>query len=172
MVPPADIGAPVGGCGGGYNGKAISGLFHLLPYLEQSNLHALYDQTQGQAYQGTTSNPRAGQNDLVGQTNVQTFICPSDPNTKVQIIGGCMISPLLPWAAPFPLDTGGTNYVFCGGTGNSWTFHAELAAGNFKGDIGGPFGPNVRRTAWSASPTAPRTRSCSGRSCGWTTRTT
>jgi prepilin-type processing-associated H-X9-DG protein len=43
------------------------------------------------------------------------------------------------------LDTGGTNYVFCGGSGNSWTFHAELVAGNYKGDVGGPFGPNAKR---------------------------
>jgi prepilin-type N-terminal cleavage/methylation domain-containing protein len=141
----ADIGTPVGGCGAGYNGKAISGLFYLLPYLEQNALYTMYDQTQGQTYQGTTSAPRAGQNDAVGQSNVPGFICPSDPNTKVQIIGGCLISPNLPWASPFPLDTGGTNYVFCGGPGNSWNFHGELSAGNYRGDVGGPFGPNVKR---------------------------
>jgi len=135
------------GCGAGYNsGPSTSGLFFLLPYIEQDNLYKLYDQVEGQQYQGTTARPRAGQNDLVGQTAVSTFLCASDPNTKVQIIGGCLISPLLPWASPFPLDTGGTNYVFCGGPGNSWAFHAELSARNYTGDRGGPFGPNSKHT--------------------------
>jgi prepilin-type N-terminal cleavage/methylation domain-containing protein/prepilin-type processing-associated H-X9-DG protein len=133
------------GCGPGYNsGPSISGLFFLLPYIEQDNLYKQYNQTEGQQYQGTTAAPRALPNDTVGQTAVQTFLCPSDPNTKVQIIGGCLISPLLPWASPFPLDTGGTNYVFNGGPGNSWTFHAELTARNYKGDKGGAFGPNSK----------------------------
>src|SRR5262245_60340542 len=135
------------GCGPGYNsGPSISGLFFLLPFIEQDNLYRLYNQVEGQQYLGTTAAPRAGQNDVVGQTAVQTFLCPSDPNTKVQIIGGFLIAPLLPWASPFPLDTGGTNYVFNGGPGNSWTFHAELTAKTYNGDKGGVFGPNSKYT--------------------------
>jgi prepilin-type N-terminal cleavage/methylation domain-containing protein/prepilin-type processing-associated H-X9-DG protein len=153
-LPSAGIFGPPArpGCGPGYNsGPSTSGLFFLLPFIEQDNLYRLYDQVEGQQYLGTTAAPRAGQNDRVGQSAVQTYLCPSDPNTKVQIIGGCLISPYLPWASPFPLDTGGTNYVFNGGPGNSWTFHAELTARNYMGDRGGAFGPNSKHTLTALS---------------------
>ena len=123
-------------------------------------------------YQGTTAAPRAGRTTSSAR-RPSTFLCPSDPNTKVQIIGGCLISPLLPWASPFPLDTGGTNYVFNGGPGNSWTFHAELTATRrtSRGTGAGRSARTASGRCWR-SPTGRRTRSCSGRSCGWTTRTT
>jgi prepilin-type N-terminal cleavage/methylation domain-containing protein/prepilin-type processing-associated H-X9-DG protein len=152
--PPAGIFGPPTkpGCGPGYNsGPSTSGLFYLLPYIEQDNLYKLYDQVEGQQYQGTTTAPRAGKNDVVGQSVVPTYLCPSDGNTKVQIIGGCLISPLLPWASPFPLDTGGTNYVFNGGAGNSWSFYNELVAKNYMADHGGVFGPNSKTTLPSIS---------------------
>jgi prepilin-type N-terminal cleavage/methylation domain-containing protein/prepilin-type processing-associated H-X9-DG protein len=127
------------GCGPGYGGPATSGILHMAAYIEQDALVRTYDFTKGQEY------PRPPANNTAAQVNVPILRCPSDPNDEVQITGACFAEPV-PYAAPFPLKLGGTNYVFSSGPGNSWNYLNEVASGSFSADMGGAFGPNTRRS--------------------------
>ena len=123
----------------GYGGPNISGLFYMAPYFEQDALYRMYDQVKGQTYPHDNPN-----NVAVAQTDISILICPSDDNKKVQITGACFVNPN-PYTAPFPQNNGGTNYVFGGGPGNSWDYLSQSYAGNDSPDMGGAFGPNIKR---------------------------
>ena len=137
--------AATGPCGPGYGGPNVSALVYLTPYIEQGNLYNMYDFVKGQVFPHNNANNLA-----VAQTDVSAFICPSDDNKKVQITGACFANPN-PYAAPFPQNNGGTNYVFNAGSGSSWNYHSQVAGGNYAADQAasfvpnGAFGPNTKR---------------------------
>ncbi len=115
-------------CGSGYPGPATSGITLLLPYIDQANLYNSYDINAGTAG-GVCNNLNQ-----VVNVNIAALTCPSDPNKLVQVTGAC-------FATPFPAaeNVGGTNYIFCTGTGTGWNWVNANSAGTYQPDLGGIF---------------------------------
>jgi len=115
VFPPSCIATEPGSTCPGYGGPLISGLTLLLPYMEQGNLYSRYDFNAGQ--HGSTGGVHGRQvNEVVANTNIPGFLCPSDPNNLVQVTGACVRFPF-----PAAESSGGTNYIFCAGWGTaSW----------------------------------------------------
>ena len=121
-----------GSCCVDYGAPNISGLTLLLPYLEQTALYSQYN------FNGLPVQPGSGgqtcygrlTNDAVDDVDIPIFLCPSDPNTFVQNTG---------WGMKLEDDCGGTNYIFCAGTGTAWSFVRDNGLGIFSPDLRGIF---------------------------------
>jgi len=129
--PPSSINSGTGspnGCAG-WGIPAISGLTLLLPYIDQANVYNLYNFDIGQ------TDPSV--NVTAMNTDIPALVCPTDPNTVVQVTGAC-------YKFPFPAGqySGGTNYVFCTGTGTNWAF---LGSAGSAPDLGGIFLENGKK---------------------------
>ncbi|NUQ66275.1 MAG: DUF1559 domain-containing protein [Pirellulales bacterium] len=116
----------------GYGWPNTSGLTMLLAYMEQTAIADQWDFRLGLPCSGAQTDNLTPSN-----TNIPTFICPSDDNELVQITGAC-------FRAPFPAceRSGGTNYVFCAGVGTGWQWQPNVAAGIYEVDLGGVFQTN------------------------------
>lgn len=133
VYPPSSINRGAGspnGCSG-WGAPAISGITLLLPYMDQANVYNLYDFDIGQ------TDPTV--NVTAMNTDISVLVCPTDSNSIVQITGACY-KYASPWQAA--QHNGGTNYVFCTGTGTGWTYLGS--AGNAP-DLGGIFLENGKK---------------------------
>lgn len=121
QFPPCSITNSVSGVCAGYGGVAISGITLMLPYMDQAPLYKNYDFNIGQ------SSSSANVDEM--NTNIPVLQCPSDPNQLVQVTGACV-------KFPFPAgeNSGGSNYVFGGGTGIWGTWVSDYTK-----DLGGIF---------------------------------
>jgi prepilin-type N-terminal cleavage/methylation domain-containing protein/prepilin-type processing-associated H-X9-DG protein len=122
-----------------YGTPNISGLFYLLPYIEQDALFKQFNYTTGvQHYPWTvaTGGTAATQaNAAASRTDVSIFLCPSDPGASVQWSRNCGHS---------TETSGGTNYVFCSGPGSGvyWVANLLSTPTNYNLDLGGIFQNN------------------------------
>lgn len=122
-----------------YGTPNISGLYYLLPYLEQDPLYKQFNYTTGvQHYPWTTAKgatPATQANADASRTDVAMFLCPSDPGATVQWSRNCGHS---------TESSGGTNYVFAAGAGNGiyWVANLLSTPTNYNVDMGGIFQNN------------------------------
>jgi prepilin-type N-terminal cleavage/methylation domain-containing protein len=135
VFPPSGIIATPGSCCPGYGGPLTSGLMLLLPYIDQAPLYNKYNTTQGMDG-GICTNANQ-----VVNVDIPGFLCPSDPNTLVQVTGACYRTPY-----PDAQNVGGTNYIFSTGTGTGWIWTTYVASGSFSSiDLGGVFLQNGKK---------------------------
>jgi prepilin-type N-terminal cleavage/methylation domain-containing protein/prepilin-type processing-associated H-X9-DG protein len=118
---------------------AISGLYYLLPYIEQANLYNKFDYVNGTQNANQVAFPYYTgvnlANGQAGATDVPIFLCPSDNNSLIQITGACLVYSIN-WQT---MSTGGTNYVFASGTASSFVYYPPAT---FNPDWGGVFQEN------------------------------
>ncbi len=115
----------------GIGSPNISGITLLLPHMDQAPLYNRYNFNVGQ---NSTSINVAEMN-----AELPAMTCPSDPNTIVQVTGACVKFPF-----PAAENSGGTNYIFCVGTGTGWSFVTDNNANVFSRDLRGIFRTNGR----------------------------
>jgi prepilin-type processing-associated H-X9-DG protein len=98
-----------------------NGLTMILPYLEEENVHSLYDPHKNWNDQGS----------FVASTVIEVFNCPSNPSDKVRFEPALTkVFQMNGWDVG---DTFGlTDYVFCRGVTDSWCVPQLVDAATFK----------------------------------------